>query len=372
MNTEQRRKVEITVIDEHQEALLFWAEALSAGKIQKGGVLLHVDAHHDMLTPKLSRSAYTSDLVGFTERQLDIGDFIIPAVMRGIFNEVIFLRRGPLFQKQKRKTKYYIGSAHGEGVWINDKLKLNNITRRLYPDIKPWYWAERDDPSGVKIKQGVLDIDLDYFCSHFTPQPPMGLQLTKPQINFLKRRALSEDKYKINLGFFRIKGKILKAMNTGQAVVNVKEVIYNDSKQWIECAIRYFVESLTMKAQIISICRSVKSGHVPLKYAQFTERTLIRYLSREQEKGIDPCDITSKFEIYPFVTCIDNTIVNPLNHGTINLKNDALFIWKKIQQGHNFPQLFKAMSKRYDMEPELLKREIFRFILHLKSAYVIR
>ena len=196
----------------------------------------------------------------------------------------------------------------------------------------------------------------------------MGLRVTETQIKKVKKMSLSEDKYKLTLPFFKIEDGILRPYGD----TKFKDIIYNDSEPWIECAIKYFTDSLKIKPELVSICRSLKSGFTPKKYARFTEQTLITYLMGRYKNKIDPCDIVSTFKIYPFITCIGNTIYNPLTDDIIKLNKDSRFIWERIQMGKNFPQIFEAMLKAYDIEPEHLKGEILKFIFRLKKGFIIK
>jgi hypothetical protein len=362
--------MKITVVDEHHEVFLLWEEALATGRIKKGTNLLHVDAHSDLSTPIITESVYSKDIRGFVKRQLNISNFIIPAVLRGIFKEIVFLNRTLQIDKNNSiRKKQYIGTLHGKGKWINNGFSLNNITRQLYPDFKQWYFTSTNDLETVKKNVGVLDIDLDYFCGYFYQQPQIGLKLTKAQLKRLKRISLSEDKYKLPLQYFSLKKGVLK---DGNHYPFLKGYIYNDSKPWIECAVRYFVDSLKIRPSLISICRSVKSGYMPERYAEFTEHTLIDYLIDRKKKKIDPCDISSGFKIYSFITCIGNTINNPLTNNSVRLKQDSRFIWERLKNGANFNQIFKDMLKVYDAEPQTIKQELIKFVFRLKRDFIIK
>ncbi len=127
-----------------------------------------------------------------------------------------------------------------------------------------------------------------------------------------------------------------------------------------------------MKPLLISICRSVKSGYIPKKYSEFTEQTLINYLTKKQNRKINPNDITSPFEIYSFVTCKNNIIYNPLTDYLIKLNKDQNFAWNKMKRGSNFSEIFKAMKRNYDMKPEKIKKILIKFIFQLKMGLIIK
>lgn len=362
--------MEITVVDEHHEIFLLWEEAVATGRIKKQTSLLHVDAHPDLSIPIITESVYSKDTRGFIKRQLNIDNFIIPAVLRGIFKEVVFLNRALQIEKDNSvRKKQYIGTLQGKGKWINNDFPLNSITRQLYPDFKQWYLTFTNNLETVKINEGVLGIDLDYFYGYFYSQAQVSLKLTKAQLKRLKQFSLSEDKYKFPLKYFNLQKGVLRHNNY---YPHLKGYIYNNSKSWIECAIRYFVDSLKMRPLLISVCRSVKSGYMPKKYAEFTERTLIDYLTDKKKKKIDPCDITSSFKIYPFVTCIRNIIYSPLTNNSIRLKQDSRFVWERLRNGANFNQIFEDMQKAYNVKPQIIKQQLVKFIFRLKRGFIIK
>lgn len=355
--------MEVTVFDEHHEAFLFWEENIASGRLNKNAKLLHVDGHSDLAIPPLTVSVYSLDVRKFVQTQLDIGNFIIPAVLRDIFKEVIFLSCSDKPQKRK---KYNIGTLYGKGRWINNGFPKNRLTARLYPDAKEWHYSIINDASDVKMECSILDIDLDYFYGYYYSQPQFGLLLTDRQLNYLNKKILSDDKYAINLNPFYVRNRILKPRYLNK----FNYIVYNNSKEWIECAIKYFTETLTVKPEIISICRSVKSGYTPKKYARYAEKTLIQYLNGK--KGIEYSDIISVFEVYPFITCVDNIIYNPLTNKKIELGKDSYFIWERIRQGKNLRQIFKDMFSEYDIEREKLERETLKFIFRLKRNFIIK
>ena len=353
---------EITVFDEHHEALLFWDEVFLSKKAPR--TLLHVDGHSDMGTPWLTESVYTKDVAGLVERQLSIANFIIPAVIRGYFDNVIFLGRGV---EEKGRQKRRIGSLYGEGVWIKGNLKKDKLTRRLFPDAKEWHYAVVADPASVPKKPVVLDIDLDYFCGYCLNYSNLSVPLTARQARSVNRLFRSNDKYRVFLNLLNIEDGVVKP----EGYPKFKDIIYNGSEAWIECAIRYFVTSLSAKPERISICRSVKSGYTPASLAGFTEKTLIGYLSGRRRR-IDPRDIPGPLEIYPYVASEDNTLYVPLTDDVFPLNGDARFIWRLIREGKSFSEIIEAMLKVYDLSPEVLVDQVVRFIFYLKKKFVLK
>ncbi|OGR46490.1 MAG: hypothetical protein A2X34_03190 [Elusimicrobia bacterium GWC2_51_8] len=353
----------ITVFDEHHEVFLFWEESIASGKLHKGSTLLHVDGHADLAAPWVQDSVYSPNVRRFVRTQLNIGNFILPAVLRGIFNQVIFLDRA---RAPRKKEKHNIGTLYGSGRWINMDFPKDRLSASLYPDAKEWQYTIIGDASDIKAQDFTLDIDLDYFYGYYSPRPQYEICLSDRQLKHVKKMFLSDDKYKISLNKFAVEKRTLRA----KTLRGLEDVICNSSREWIECAIKYFTDSLKVKPASASICRSVKSGYTPAKHAQYAEETLIKYL--KGHKGMDYSDIVSAFEVYPFITRVGDIIYNPLLNKKMELERDNRFIWDGIARGKNLRQIFKDMFSRCEGERKSLEKEVLKFIFYLKGNFFIK
>jgi len=360
----KRRSAGITVFDEHHEAFLFWNE-IFRGENAKRRTLVHVDGHSDMGMPMLTESVYTKDVRGFVTRQLNIGNFIVPGVVRGFFDDVFFLGRGV---KQAKRKKSRIGSLYGKGVWIKTGLGKGRLIQKLYPDARDWYFTATSNLAEIPRKPFTLDIDMDYFCGYYLNYSELRLPLGSRQVSLLKRLDRSNDRYKVPLRLFDFE----KNSITPRGMRRFKHVIYNNSRPWIEVAIRNFVGSIPVRPDHVSLCRSVKSGYTPAAQASFIEKTLLAYLTGSQKKPIDPRDIPGAFEIYPFIAREGNTLYIPLSHDTVKLNADMLFLWKRIKEGKSFARIIKSMQRAYDLPVEALINNLVRFIFHLKQHFILK
>ncbi len=96
-------KAPVFIFDNHNHAFFFWALALKKGWIDKGDLLVHVDQHTDMRKPEkwLACSAL-SDLdavFDYTNFELNVGNFIQPALNCGIFSAVDIIDHREAFEK---------------------------------------------------------------------------------------------------------------------------------------------------------------------------------------------------------------------------------------------------------------------------------
>jgi len=97
-----KRSVPVYVFDEHNEAFYFWCKAERNGFTDGPLDLLHVDAHDDMgRCNAFAKSLYFPDGTdnrdylryyrGFVKTELDIGNFILPAVLKKLIRNVYFV-----------------------------------------------------------------------------------------------------------------------------------------------------------------------------------------------------------------------------------------------------------------------------------------
>ena len=83
----------IYVFDNHNHAFYFWNKSLKNNEFNKGCQLVHVDQHKDMREPE----SYDVDIenldnvFNYTNQVLNVGNFIQPALKKGIFSNVIII-----------------------------------------------------------------------------------------------------------------------------------------------------------------------------------------------------------------------------------------------------------------------------------------
>lgn len=83
----------VYIFDNHNHAFYFWMKSLKNNEFNKGCKLVHVDQHKDMREPE-SYSVDISDLDNvftYTNKVLNVGNFIQPALKKEIFSNVIIM-----------------------------------------------------------------------------------------------------------------------------------------------------------------------------------------------------------------------------------------------------------------------------------------
>lgn len=171
--TTQIQKIPLVQVEEHHEEFYVWNYAIKRGWLSpEGNTLLHVDEHSDMSIPRLRRPVNSingeCDLAEFTYGEIDIGNFIWPAVYQGIFNRILWLRRVhrevglsrrmSICTVNPARTEFITGSGPAFSRWASapDKRDAEFFTIKLSDAVKT------DQPI-------VLDIDLDYFSCNKSP-----------------------------------------------------------------------------------------------------------------------------------------------------------------------------------------------------------
>ncbi|MGL5694887.1 MAG: UPF0489 family protein [Peptostreptococcaceae bacterium] len=83
----------VYVFDNHNHAFYFWLKSLKKGNFTKGCKLVHVDQHKDMREPDNYDVNLDdeNDIFRYTNKVLNVGNFIKPALEHKIFSEVIII-----------------------------------------------------------------------------------------------------------------------------------------------------------------------------------------------------------------------------------------------------------------------------------------
>ena len=125
MSEKKKKEVTIYCFEEHNRAFYFWQKARLEGLIKTPLDLFHIDAHADMGRPSTFHNALYA-LRGinalnyydkFSQEELNIQNFIYPAVLNGLIRNVYFFY--PFWRKYKpTRARMRIGSAFGEGQVI--------------------------------------------------------------------------------------------------------------------------------------------------------------------------------------------------------------------------------------------------------------
>jgi hypothetical protein len=96
------------IFDNHNHAFFFWAWALQKGWIGFGETLIHVDPHSDMRKPArfITKPAIKNlqNVFGYTNYELNVGNFISPAINIGVFKNCDLIDSPASFNKSYKEN----------------------------------------------------------------------------------------------------------------------------------------------------------------------------------------------------------------------------------------------------------------------------
>ncbi len=279
------------IVEEHNEAFLVWSRAISAGLIPAtGNELVHVDQHSDLDAPRLKRSVKDTmdddELLEFVFRDLRIGTFIIPAVYLGLFNSIQWVKKRHNLETQKTLfVRSY--NTSGKKLIIQDELPLGiDLTD---DDVQSFQLIRQNVENLECTNDAVLDIDLDYFSAEENPaeRTDCVAEITREEY-----WSFHNDRYhQINY-----LGPIVEAVEKNGRyfyTFNMFDEIYPSRLAVDDGIIQQRVEELIevlsrieLVPKLITICRSVKSGHTPSSQGQLIETMVLKGLRALYE--IDP------------------------------------------------------------------------------------
>lgn len=273
--------VPTVVVEEHHEAFYLWHYAIDAGWLQPtGNVLLHIDEHHDLWRPYLTRSIASlktlADIGRFTYQDLRIGNFICPAIWEGIFDSMFWMRYG------------YDKSAEAQlwSIWPKDNQELEFIARMHRPADN--LAVPRNAMTMKVVSLGprdrlrpdhsfVLDVDLDYFACNKKPDWKLEVEITAAAY----AEFHSNPYHVLRLPSDRVLAKkrngshflVFNGMSGGgddATVASVDERIALFSE---------YLSAVETAPRLICICRSVYSGYTPRRLATYIEESVLKVLS---------------------------------------------------------------------------------------------
>ncbi len=100
----ERQGQHVFVFDNHQHAFMFWFWGVRIGVIEPGGRLIHVDQHKDTRVPArgidlAGPGASWAEVFRYVNEELNVGNFIPPALKNGLFSEVVFIDSSSAFDR---------------------------------------------------------------------------------------------------------------------------------------------------------------------------------------------------------------------------------------------------------------------------------
>lgn len=293
-------RIPTVLMEEHRDAYYHWHRMIDMGVIPPtGNYLLHIDHHDDMECP-----GYDWDLtampqnereaLAFTDRCLGIADFIAPAMWEGTFQTVHILKE--LIPARIRTSRISMSLMKGSRGCIEmTDLKQAEQDRDWHAGA-PWLASggKKDDREKLtcEVKYGgmnpddrfpgtglVLDVDLDYFCwdNTMSTGEPKRIEITEEAY-----RSFVEDRdHPLRILATRI---VDAAEDQGKYWLYISQVIPEEPLPDDETILRrmdrlfWYLRRTGVRPAAIDICRSARSGYLPVHKAEFIQEKFTKKL----------------------------------------------------------------------------------------------
>ncbi len=292
---DRQGEIPVYIFDEHHQAFYFWHRARIQGKLADAVDLFHVDAHDDMAKPSQfkvpiyfrgpTEQVELEYYEKFARTELNIANFIFPAVLSGLLRNVYFVF--PKWRKFKTARRAFsISSAFGEGKVLKYTIKpdanSNPLLEKAYPDLKQFHYFALEADKLPKNRKVILDIDMDYFACRDSAYNHMFYELEITRQQFLSKDVLLADRtlpYSgLDFNFFERDGKCFVKIERKKGAEHFHMPPQEELEREIDSLVTVLIQK-KIRPVVVTICRSCNSGFCPGEYSRFIEPLLVTKLS---------------------------------------------------------------------------------------------
>ena len=252
----------IYVLEEHHQAFEVWFNSFEAESCFNGRMLIHIDEHADFGVPFLRMPIPEHNeidkLHDFVYKNLTIGTFILPAIANGYFQYLEWLKPSDLSVENSslyfinKLTEYPFVTKAKEFSPESTVLEYRKVEWSTVPNINNNY---------------IIDICLDAFACHKLPIcNDFILEISKEQFDYLNSD-------KLNPWFFRYGARIELNEKFGRYYFSLIDPWSRDamvsSDEYFNLSMhnlkkfREYIFLLPNNPEMITVCKSFKSGYTP-------------------------------------------------------------------------------------------------------------
>jgi len=298
MKSRDRRASQIIpayLFDEHNEAFYYWHKARHEGFLNRALDIFHIDAHSDMgKVEKLRNSLYGAEkdsdsylahYRAIAYKDMNIANFMIPAVLNGIARNIYFIY--PAWRKYKRqRKKLNVASAFAEGSVLKHDIKIVESEKRTmqlaYPDLTEYAYVTTDIEHIPAKREVLLDIDLDYFActDSITHRMSYELAITADQYNNRKQFMLDNPSMQysgLEIDFARKGKRFFAKVHFKKGADREHLPTATEIRREVDKVVNCLREKKIQPAAV-TICRSSVSGYCPPEYFQLIEDYVLQQL----------------------------------------------------------------------------------------------
>lgn len=278
------------IIEEHNEALSIWINAIKKKEINgTGNLLLHFDDHSDMTALRFNKSIKdiyswdNSEICDFVKNNTSIASFIIASCYLKIFDEINWIQ----YDGNKSSKEAYVTTYNDDGKNIisgsfyegNPLLKFDHHIFRYST------FSSKDFFNSYELKNNnyLLDIDLDFFSCETQPENKneVIIEITKSEYKRFNENDYHSVRFLVNRAeTMHVEGRFYLVLNYYKDIFPSPR---KNNKSEIDTRINDFIENMELlpfKPKLITICRSRYSGYTPDDQWKYIETKIIKYLKK--------------------------------------------------------------------------------------------
>ncbi len=271
----------VCIVEEHNEAFVAWNAGVRLGLVpSSGNTLLHVDEHADMgaphfRTPLELHLDNLDRLQAFTQNQMAIYDFIVPAVHQGLFDEVYWINHSadpPVVQELVLSA-----SGRDEQILSTRPAAVGGMRGRTFRFVTQTIRAPFG-PAGATV----LDIDLDYFSCDQAEHRTERLEITAASAAEYERdgrhflKLLLGSRASVTADDGRHYFVLRDYRERGRCPLRVTELMIKARL----AALEWYLTAQAVVPAMITVARSRLTGYTPEDQWRTIEHGLLTMLGR--------------------------------------------------------------------------------------------